>query len=225
MQPSKSGNRLSPIFILITFLLVVVLPIVHAFAASISKQTIQTPPKPFLVYYDSENHLHRDIKFHVDVPARITSCVSALEKFRRDHPDVELELIDVAPSSESEQKAESESETSSESSSEIEKRSEKRNEKRREPFSIKELTHARNILLQTHSEELVTQLEQKCKKSKEQRILLGKSSLGHIGYVDGGDTYVTTETFDVCLRATAAWIRAAEYSIGKYGSYVHIIII
>lgn len=32
-----------------------------------------------------------------------------------------------------------------------------------------------------------------------------------MGYVDS-DTYVTTESFDVCLRATAAWIRAIDSS-------------
>ena len=186
MQSAQNGKRLSHIFKLLTSFLLVALPVVQAFAAAASK--------PFVVYYDSANNLHRDVKFHYEIPARITYCVQALDKFRRDHPGVELELIDVAPAMES---------------SEIENRS--------EPFSVQELAHARNILLQTHQEELVTALDERCRKSKEQRLQQGKSALGHIGYIDGSDTYVTTETFDVCLRATAAWIRAADYSGGNGG--------
>jgi hypothetical protein len=40
----------------------------------------------------------------------------------------------------------------------------------------------------------------------------GRTPLGFVGYIDD-DTYVTTETFDVCLRATAAWIRAVDMAM------------
>lgn len=167
-------------------LLLVALPVVQALVAAATK--------PFLVYFDSTNHLHRDIQYHYEIPARITVCVQALDKFMREHPGAKLELIDVAPEA---------------ASSDIGKRS--------EPFTVQELTHARNILLQTHQAELVTVLEERCRKAKEQRLQEGKSTLGHIGYIDGGDTFVTTETFDVCLRAMAAWIRAAEYANNEGG--------
>jgi acetoin utilization deacetylase AcuC-like enzyme len=40
-------------------------------------------------------------------------------------------------------------------------------------------------------------------------LTAGKDGLGFIGRIDE-DTYVTTETFDVCLRATATWMRAVD---------------
>mmetsp|Transcript_8884 Transcript_8884/g.12645 ORF Transcript_8884/g.12645 Transcript_8884/m.12645 type:complete len:121 (-) Transcript_8884:4-366(-) len=42
----------------------------------------------------------------------------------------------------------------------------------------------------------------------------GKAPLGFVGRVDD-DTYITTETYDVCLRATAAWIRAVDHSVAS----------
>ena len=163
-------------------LLLVVLPVVHALAVSVTR--------PFLVFYDSTNTLHRDIQFHWEIPARITVCVQALEKFRRDRPDARLELIDVAPEA---------------TPAEMDRRC--------EPFRVEELVHSRNILMQTHKEELVTALEERCRTAKKQRVQEGKPALGHMGYVDS-DTFVTTETFDVCLRAMAAWIRAVDYDDG-----------
>lgn len=65
-------------------------------------------------------------------------------------------------------------------------------------FSQSELRHARDMLVEAHSEEFVSNLEQKCTNSKQRRIDEGRSPLGFVGYIDD-DTYVTTETFDVCL--------------------------
>jgi acetoin utilization deacetylase AcuC-like enzyme len=65
------------------------------------------------------------------------------------------------------------------------------------------------MLIQAHTPDLVTQLEERSRKSREQRIQDGKPALGHMGNIDA-DTYVTTESFNVCLRATAAWIRAVD---------------
>ena len=79
-------------------------------------------------------------------------------------------------------------------------------------FSSEELLHARDMLVEAHSEEFVANLEQKCRSSRQRRIDEGKMPLGFVGYIDD-DTYVTTETFDVCLRATAAWIRAVDMTL------------
>ena len=79
-------------------------------------------------------------------------------------------------------------------------------------FSNDELSHARYMLVEAHSEDFVSTLEQKCRNSKQRRLEEGKTPLGFIGYLDD-DTYMTTETFDVCLRATAAWIRAVDVAM------------
>lgn len=85
------------------------------------------------------------------------------------------------------------------------------------PFSQEELEYARDILLETHEKSLVLKLEEKSEKSRQLRIDAGKSPLGHMGYIDF-DTYLTTETFNVCLRATAAWIRATSIAMGTDSS-------
>ena len=143
------------------------------------------------IYFDSTNHLHRDLHYHPEQPERISSCVQALDKARQENPDLKkmIQLIDVA------------TDTSSPYSVQA----------NHQPFSDDELAHAKDILLQIHSKDMVLKLEERCQKSKEQRIQDGKPALGHMGYIDF-DTYLTTETFDVCLRATAAWIRAASYT-------------
>jgi len=78
-------------------------------------------------------------------------------------------------------------------------------------LTFDELKISRSILSQVHSEEYVHKLEHKCRTSREARLAQGKDPLGFIGYVDEGDTYVTTESYDVCLRATAIWIRAVHH--------------
>jgi acetoin utilization deacetylase AcuC-like enzyme len=79
-------------------------------------------------------------------------------------------------------------------------------------FSDQELQHARNMLIEAHSQDFVVGLETRCRASRQKRIDEGKPGLGFVGYIDY-DTYVTTETYDVCLRATAAWIRAVELAM------------
>ncbi|KAG7341754.1 histone deacetylase superfamily protein [Nitzschia inconspicua] len=76
------------------------------------------------------------------------------------------------------------------------------------PFSQRQLDHAQDVLQQIHTPDLVTELQSKCDQSRQRRIEQGKQDpLGFIGYIDD-DTYVTTETYNVCLRATATWIQA-----------------
>jgi acetoin utilization deacetylase AcuC-like enzyme len=162
-------------FFLYSFLLVTLLKDAQAFAA-------------FPVFFDSNNHLHRDLRYHPEQPLRISSCVEALDKFRRENPKHLLELIDVTTGTP----------TPIEGVHTI-----------HQPFTEEELSHARDMLLQAHTHDLVTQLEERSRKSREQRIQEGKPALGHMGNIDA-DTYVTTESFNVCLRATAAWIRAVN---------------
>jgi acetoin utilization deacetylase AcuC-like enzyme len=147
----------------------------------------------FTVIYDSSNHLHRDITFHYENPERITSCVCALDGLSSNNGHVEL--VDIAPMEYDSSTPESLKRISNRLSV---------------PVTEEELFHAKNILLQTHQQEVVTSLEERCRRSKEERIQSGKPPLGYIGYLDGGDTFVTTETFDVCLRAMVAWIRAVN---------------
>jgi acetoin utilization deacetylase AcuC-like enzyme len=79
-------------------------------------------------------------------------------------------------------------------------------------FSPGDLQHARSMLVHAHSEDIVSNFEKRCKNSKQRRVEEGKDPLGFVGYIDH-DTFITTETFDVCLRATAAWIRAVDISL------------
>jgi acetoin utilization deacetylase AcuC-like enzyme len=155
-----------------------------------------TATNRFAIFFDSSNHLHRDQTFHYENPERITSCVEALHTYALNEGNKNIDFIDIAPIM-------YDSLTSKSFQNMI--------LRNHNPVSADELEYARNILLQTHQPELITELENRCMKSKEQRILEGNSSLGYIGYLDGGDTYVTTETFDVCLRATVAWFRAFDY--------------
>jgi acetoin utilization deacetylase AcuC-like enzyme len=63
------------------------------------------------------------------------------------------------------------------------------------------------MLIQAHTP--ISSRNWKNARNREQRIQDGKPALGHMGNIDA-DTYVTTESFNVCLRATAAWIRAVD---------------
>lgn len=84
-------------------------------------------------------------------------------------------------------------------------------------FTNDELDYARECLVEAHSEELVASIEVRCRNSRKKRIEEGKSPLGFIEYIDD-DTYMTTETYDVCLRATATWIRCVNHALGIFGS-------
>ena len=85
------------------------------------------------------------------------------------------------------------------------------------PISDHELDYAKELLMRTHDPDLVLNLERKCRDSRQRRIDEGKDPLGFVGYIDD-DTYVTTETYDVCLRATACWIRAVDHVLSGSNS-------
>lgn len=139
------------------------------------------------IYFDSTNHLHRDLQYHPEQPERISACVQELHKHHQENPG-KIELIDVA-------------EMPSTLFLDI--------QCRHESFSAMELAHAETMLLKVHTTDTVLQLKERCIRSIQKRLDEGKPALGHIGYIDS-DTYVTTETYNVCLRAAAAWIRAAD---------------
>lgn len=156
------------------------------------------------IYYDSTNKLHRDISYHPEQPSRIDACIDALRKeYRNLNGDVQdgkrlrVQLFDVASTTKSEIP---DGDDDDDDGSIV----------RNYPFTATELDHARNMLVLAHSKDYVENIEIKCRNSKQRRIEEGKEPLGFIGYVDDGDTYLTTESFDVLLRATAAWIRAVN---------------
>mmetsp|Transcript_8250 Transcript_8250/g.14905 ORF Transcript_8250/g.14905 Transcript_8250/m.14905 type:complete len:424 (-) Transcript_8250:1059-2330(-) len=140
------------------------------------------------VLYDSTNNWHRSIQYHPEQPERIKVCIEALEE-KRKNGLTSVDLINVAslPAGE---------ETTGHSA----------------PFTQEELEYARSMLVQAHSEEHVQHIETRCRSSRQRRIDDGKNPLGFVGYIDD-DTYLTTESYDVCLRATATWIRAVNIAL------------
>lgn len=150
-----------------------------------------SPHTQVKVLFDSTNYQHRSIQYHPEQSGRITACVAALQEYSaKESPNesgLDLNLIDFACDP-------------------IEKNIGKVSHI---PLSDDELAYARSILVESHSEEYVAGFESRCRTSRQRRIDDGKSPLGFIGYVDD-DTFLTTETYDVCLRATAAWIRCVD---------------
>jgi acetoin utilization deacetylase AcuC-like enzyme len=177
------------------------------------------------VYFDSNNHLHRDISYHPEQPERIAACVREIaaafppSSASGSTSAVVVELVDVAaepsdrPSSYylEQQKARL---TASRDAADAQEPPPPQlsNLIRHRPFTDSELQHTRKMLVEAHSESLVSDLEKRCEVSKQQRVDDGKRDpLGHMGYLNGDpDCYVTTESFAVCLRAAAAWIRASR---------------
>lgn len=138
------------------------------------------------IFYDSSNHMHRDIQYHPEQSARIDACLDALSAYMKTSSQ-HLDLIDVSPVGQVSQQ----------------------HNWFLEPFPDADLEYARQILIDIHSAELVESLETKCRESRQRRTDEGKSALGFIGYLDD-DTYITTESFNVCLRAAACWIECAN---------------
>lgn len=147
------------------------------------------------VVFDSSNTLHRDLQYHPEQPARISETIKALVAQKRISDNLQLHLIDVAPS-----EAKNDFYEENEIDSDLIQQA---------PFTTDELDQAHRALQQTHPDGLVDRLEESCNNARERRIQEGKQALGHMGYMDP-DTYATTETFNVCVRATAAWIKALE---------------
>lgn len=141
------------------------------------------------IFYDSSNHLHRDIQFHPEHSTRIDACVKALLSFLETSSS--FELIDVSPMSKTD--------ITGTPNSLIQFR----------PFSQTQLAHAKEMLKTIHTPELVESLEMKCTSSRDRRIQEGKDALGFIGYLDH-DTFLTTESYHVCLRAAACWMECVH---------------
>eukprot|EP00980_Cylindrotheca_fusiformis_P024314 scaffold11726_cov112-Cylindrotheca_fusiformis.AAC.8 len=141
------------------------------------------------IWFGSSNSWHRSSYYHPEQPARIDACVQSLQQLGDG-----VKLFDTTPDSKTFW--------------------EKKNKHHHFPISKEELAHARNVLLKTHDEELVSTLESRCRRSRQRRIEQGEDPLGFIGYIDD-DTFLTTESFDVCLRATAMWIRAVDYAVNE----------
>jgi len=165
----------------------------HGFAVSssslYSSATTTYQPCCFPVYFDSSNRFHRDLQYHPEQPERITACVNALLKEFRDdetssYDDATtttrnrrrtIDLVDVAPDDDDDVCGGGGGGNDD---------AEQAKMIRREPFSEIELNHARSMLLKVHDEKLVTNLEQRCRSSKQKRVEQGKDPLGHMGYID-----------------------------------------
>eukprot|EP00557_Chaetoceros_sp_GSL56_P008061 CAMPEP_0176493486 /NCGR_PEP_ID=MMETSP0200_2-20121128/9574_1 /TAXON_ID=947934 /ORGANISM="Chaetoceros sp., Strain GSL56" /LENGTH=417 /DNA_ID=CAMNT_0017891151 /DNA_START=30 /DNA_END=1280 /DNA_ORIENTATION=+ len=185
---------------------IIALPLLLLFyaAGTINALALPTPTTTTRtnIYFDSSNHLHRDIQFHPEQSSRIDACVKALLSFLETPSSSSsssstssvvkarqpLELIDVAPMSPN----------SSQNPNIISN-----------PFTKEQLTRAKEVLMTIHSQELVESLEMKCTASRDRRIQEGKDALGFIGYLDH-DTFLTTESYNVCLRAAACWIECVN---------------
>eukprot|EP00746_Dinoflagellata_sp_MGD_P127280 gnl/MRDRNA2_/MRDRNA2_61903_c0_seq1.p1 gnl/MRDRNA2_/MRDRNA2_61903_c0~~gnl/MRDRNA2_/MRDRNA2_61903_c0_seq1.p1 ORF type:complete len:485 (+),score=90.48 gnl/MRDRNA2_/MRDRNA2_61903_c0_seq1:73-1527(+) len=90
---------------------------------------------------------------------------------------------------------------------------------RRSPnkFSQEQLSHARDMLVKAHTEEYVSKWEARCRDAKESVFKEGRSPDCMLGYVAKA-TYLTPETFDLCLRTAAAWIQAVDVAMEKKSS-------
>jgi acetoin utilization deacetylase AcuC-like enzyme len=163
-------------------LFLVTLPTLVCIATSLNVGT-RASGGPIKIFYDSSNYLHSDVQYHPEQSSRIDECIKAIELYKKDVPR-NLQLIDVSP---------------------LESRQDLH-----EPFSEEQLNYARALLCDAHTEELVTSLETKCRLSRGSRINDGKDQCAFIGYLDP-DTYLTTDSFDVCLRAAASWIKSVDY--------------
>jgi len=182
------------------------------------------------IFFDSSNALHRSLTYHPEQPARIEACVQALEEWdqKQQQPALatsanstgggtsssggrpiirrNLDLVDVAAAAvattaNNDDDADGLGTTSS-AAPPITSCG--------HPILPNELEYARDILMQVHAPEMVLKLERKCRESRRRRVEDGKPPLGFVGNIDD-DTYVTTDTYDVCLRATATWIRAVDW--------------
>lgn len=146
------------------------------------------------IYFDSSNHFHKCIQYHPEQPLRISVCVEKLyEQANILNDACGFTLCDVSSLSHDSASEETSATTF------------------HRPFTSDELDYTKLILHQVHSEEYVNLFLRKCRTSRDARLTQGKDPLGFIGYVDDGDTYVTTESYDVCLRAAATWIRSVNH--------------
>lgn len=198
--------------------------------SSESSASSSLPSSSFTVWFDSTNHWHRDSQYHPEQPRRISACLEAIDDARLrhhhhhhhqegtdgssrsknhdqdEHPKPSkspllrsglVQLVDVAPSEYFDPTIPLEG--SDRVLSDIQ----------HQPFTEEELQHARKALIHIHGAELVQQLESRCYEARQKRLHDHKSALGFLGRIDE-DTYVTTESFGVALRAAAAWIRATD---------------
>jgi acetoin utilization deacetylase AcuC-like enzyme len=159
------------------------------------------------VWYDSSNVWHRTIQYHPEQPARIEECVKQLVgvKTQPNHQRRQrsFELRDVTPDYRSTAfplLAESDEDNAS---------------VQHDPFTEYELQQAEDMIRKTHKLDLVDTLRDRCRNSKQQRIEEGRDPVGFIGYIDEGDTYLTTESYDVCVRAAATWIRCVDHVLDE----------
>ena len=183
--------------------------------------------RTFKVFYDSSHVHHRDLQYHPEQPARIKVCIDKIksqskqemenqqlvEGRGRERRRTSIELINVSPpdllSSSALLSNQQEDENRSNCNIVI--------VPKEQPFSQKYLLQAKKILNKIHSEEYVLSVEMKSKSCREKRIKDGKDPLGFIDYIDH-DTFLTAESFDICLRATAIWMTCVDVVLNSISS-------
>ncbi len=148
----------------------------------VSSLSIIPSPLPIKILYDSFNSQHRDLTYHPEQPSRIDKCIELLTTCRENESIKPSTLYELIDIS-----------------------------CNYDNYILSEsyLQQARTILTKIHTEELVSSIETKCRASRQKRIDDGKPPLGFIGNLDH-DTYLTTESYDVCLRATAIWMYCVD---------------
>lgn len=85
-----------------------------------------------------------------------------------------------------------------------------------------ELSAARAALTKVHSDEYVARFEEKCGRSREARIAEGRPPLGFVGNIDE-DTYLTTESFGVFMRAATSWTGAVDAAMTDGGAALALV--
>ena len=132
------------------------------------------PAASLQVFYDSSNALHRDINYHPECPERIDHCLHALRQY---FGNTEYEDGLAAPQI-------------IDVAADPEVPSDIQQQEYSLPLTNQEFEHAKDVLAKIHDASYISSLKN------------SKDSLSWINYVDGPDTYLTPESYDVGVRAT-----------------------
>eukprot|EP00804_Cyclotella_cryptica_P024930 CCRYP_011818-RA/>CCRYP_011818-RA protein AED:0.23 eAED:-0.31 QI:0/0/0/0.5/1/1/2/0/446 len=164
---------------------------------------------PLHIVLDSSQYLHRDIRYHPECPERIEHCLSAIRGIfssvdglgttEENKRTVHVDDVASIPSA-------SRNECCVEGNTFYQEFS--------SPLTADEFSYAESVLSSIHAPEYVSSLKNKCESSRQRRIDEGKDPLGWIGYIDGSDTFLTTESYNVGVRAAGAWIRTVNSALG-----------
>ncbi|KAL7479770.1 hypothetical protein ACHAW6_005493 [Cyclotella cf. meneghiniana] len=178
--------------------------------ASVRSLSLSASSSPLHIFLDSSQFSHRDIRYHPECPERIEHCLDAI---RRTFSLAEGPAMPAAV----EKRTVHVNDVASVPTASTNKFGAAGDSFFREfstPIAADEFSYAETVLSAVHAPEYVASLKNKCETCRQRRIDEGKDPLGWIGYVDGYDTFLTTESYNVAVRATGAWIRAVDAALG-----------